>query len=151
MRIKDVNELPLQMRSRAAAALDLQNVVTRAEGGRSKYGNRRITIEGMRPFDSELEYRCWQWLFARHSMESPEIAWITRQVPFELEGGVVYRLDFLAERTIGPPWVEFWDAKGKDTQASINKRKQVKARYGVAVGLWPHGAGLLPPRQGSTP
>jgi hypothetical protein len=147
VKIKNVSELPPHMRARAAAALELQGIVDIAAGGRTKYGNRRIKIEGMRSFDSELEFRCYEWLVARR--ELGEILWFTRQVPFELEGGVVYRLDYLAALAAGPPFAEYWDAKGKDTQASINKRKQVKARFGLDVKLWPQGAGLLPSQRGS--
>lgn len=72
------------------------------------------------------------------------VAWYTRQVPFLLEGGVIYRADFLVVR---PLWtgnsdfnvlrphgyIDVIDCKGAMTQTSYNKLKQVRARYGFEV------------------
>jgi hypothetical protein len=96
----------------------------------AKYRNRRAMRDGMR-FDSELEARCYDGL--KLLQRAGDVLWFIRQVPFVLEGGVVYRADFLAVRGAG---VEVIDAKGRDTQVSRNKRSQVKARYGVDVVLW---------------
>ena len=52
---------------------------------------------------------------------------------FRLEGGVVYRADFLVVLADGS--IQVVDCKGIDTQSSINKRKQVKERYGLDVLL----------------
>lgn len=100
---------------------------------RKKYRNVPVVVDGER-FDSKLEWRCREWLMSR--CHSGEVLWFTRQVPFRLEGGVVYRADFLAVLAAGG--VEVIDAKGRDTPASANKRKQVKARYGIDVLLWPN-------------
>jgi hypothetical protein len=59
-----------------------------------------------------------------------------RQVPFVLEGGVIYKADALAVLPVG---VEVFDAKGHLNPHSRDKIKQVKARYGVDVILWPEG------------
>ena len=82
-----------------------------------------------------------------------------RQVPLHLPGGVVYRVDFLVVRPsrhthvevgarsdVGhhsrpvfdpgaPVLIDFEDCKGFDTKDSRNKRKQVKAVYGIDVRL----------------
>ncbi len=110
-----------------------------------KYHNQPTVIDGIR-FDSKLEGRCYLWLKERQ-YAAGDVAWFIRQVPFHLEGGVIYRADFLVVLTaLGAlrraemgvdSGVEVWDAKGRDTQASRNKRKQVCARYGVQVQLWP--------------
>lgn len=110
----------------------------------SKYRNRRTTVEGeARPFDSKLEASLW--LAAREGKAAGEVAWITRQVPFYLEGGVAYRCDVQVVLTgyTGPEAVEIWDAKalkGVDKNEAKNKRKQVAARHGVRVLLWPRDA-----------
>lgn len=97
----------------------------------SKYHNRRTEVDGIK-FDSELEARCYQELQLRQ--KAGEVKWFVRQVSFRLEGNVAYRADFLAVLASGG--VEVIDAKGMDTQVSKNKRKQLKARYGIDVILW---------------
>ena len=84
-------------------------------------------------FDSKLELRYYRELKLRHAAR--EVLWWTRQVPFILEGGVRYRCDFLVVLAAGG--VEVVDCKGHDTRGSLNKRRQVKARYGINVLLWP--------------
>lgn len=98
---------------------------------RRKYRNEPKYYNGKR-FDSKLEWRCYQSLHVRWL--AGNILWFTRQVPFELEGGVVYRADFLAALKGGG--IEVLDATGKLTQVKINKLKQMKARYGIEVQLW---------------
>lgn len=107
-------------------------VEMRADRKRSKYGNKPVVVDGER-FDSQLEYRMCEWLKARVSQG--EVLWYVRQVPFVLEGGVIYKADALAVLAAGG--VDVLDAKGHLNQTSANKIKQVKARYGVEVILWP--------------
>jgi len=135
LRLTSVDQLPAAHRDHARAQLQgapakpmTPPAVVPAQKPR-KYRNQVAFADGIR-FDSRLEARCYEWLKARQ--QSGQIAWFIRQVPFGLEGGVIYRADFLA---VGSA-IEVIDAKGRDTQASINKRKQVKARYGVEVQLW---------------
>lgn len=96
----------------------------------SKYRSQKCVVDGIR-FDSKLESRCYLGLKLRKA--AGDVLWFVRQIRFELEGGVSYRADFLA---VKPAGVEVIDAKGRDTRESANKRKQVKARYGVEVILW---------------
>lgn len=96
----------------------------------SKYRNRKTFVDGIK-FDSALESRCYESLRLRQ--KAGDIAFFLRQVPFHLEGGVVYRADFVA---ILPCAVEVIDATGHMTPAKSNKLKQVNARYGVDVVLW---------------
>lgn len=123
-RITDISDLPADYQNQA-----------RAQGAKgkkpSKYRNMPVVLDGIR-FDSKLESRCYLWLQNRWSVG--EVAWFTRQVPFRLEGGVVYRADFVVALAAGG--VEVIDAKGKQTQASKNKCKQMKDRYGIEVKLW---------------
>ena len=153
MRVASVQDLPAQHREEAQRQIAaqraprspevagiIQALTTEQKPKRTKYGNQRVTLEG-ETFDSRLEYDCWCWL--RHRKSIGEIAYIKRQVVFVLEGDVRYRADF--EAVLTPAFVratgasscaEVWDAKGFDTRQSINKRKQVLARYGVEVKLW---------------
>jgi hypothetical protein len=98
---------------------------------RLKYGNQPTVIDGQR-FDSKLEGRYYQDL--KHLRRAGLVKWFTRQVPFILPGGVRYRVDFLV---VYPDGIEVIDCKGRDTQESRNKRRQVRELYGVEVKLWP--------------
>jgi hypothetical protein len=133
LRVSSIDALPTAaLREQARAWLGVKASES-LKTERRKFGNKPYTLDDGTRFDSRLEWRCFEWLKARQV--GGELLWFTRQVPFELEGGVVYRSDFLAALTGGG--VEVIDAKGRDTQASRNKRKQVLARYGVEVRLWP--------------
>lgn len=98
---------------------------------RSKYRSQPTVVNGER-FDSHLEARCASCLDLR--WRSGEIIWYTRQVPFRLEGGVVYRADFVAALSKGG--VEVIDATGFLTATKKNKLRQMKARYSIDVVLW---------------
>jgi hypothetical protein len=82
-------------------------------------------------------YRYWLNLW-----QVGAIAWFTRQVPFYLPGGIIWRADFLVvnlhdtisrERFGDAVIVE--DCKGHMTQVSRNKIKQVEAIYGFHVHI----------------
>jgi hypothetical protein len=96
-----------------------------------KYRNKPVVENGVR-YDSKLELRCGHWLDLRKGVG--EVLWYTRQVPFRLEGGVIYRADYLAVLVRGG--VEVIDSTGRMTLSKANKLKQVKARYGVVVIVW---------------
>lgn len=103
-------------------------------------------------FDSQLEVRRYQELKLLKS--AGKILYFLRQVPFHLPGGIQARIDFAVayphftqdgERT---EWIymEYEDCKApqnKRTKAmyndhdrvALNKRKQIKALYGVEVKL----------------
>jgi hypothetical protein len=59
------------------------------------------------------------------------VLWFATQPQFVLEGGVVYRADFVVAWKDGRVSVE--DVKGHRTREYINKRKQVLARYGLQI------------------
>lgn len=96
----------------------------------TKYRSKAVRIDG-KSFASKLEGRCYEGLKLRE--KAGDIRWFIRQPRFELEGGVVYVADFLAETYKGP---EVIDATGKLTRVKANKLKQVKARFGIDVTLW---------------
>jgi hypothetical protein len=97
----------------------------------AKYRNVKVTADGIK-FDSKLEARCYEGLKMRK--QAGDVRWFIRQVPFRLEGGVVYRADFLAVTFHND--VEVIDATGRMTLGKLNKLRQVHARYGVEVILW---------------
>jgi hypothetical protein len=97
---------------------------------RGKYGAKAVIVDGHR-FDSKLEglrYLYWSNLWRARA-----IAWFTRQAPFYLPGGIVYRADFLVAHLEGGFTVE--DCKGVMTRVSINKIKQVEQIYGFKVEI----------------
>lgn len=93
-----------------------------------KYRNVPARSADGKRFDSKLERDYYEQLVLR--WKAGDILWFVRQVPFELEGGVVYRADFLVVTAAG---VEVVDTTGVMTRAKANKLKQVKARYGIEV------------------
>lgn len=111
----------------------------------NKYSATAIVVDGMR-FDSKLEaarYGYWKNLW-----HVGAIAWFTRQVPFYLPGGIVWRADFLIQTNfsgqkikipgLGPLSVDpllVEDCKGVMTRVSTNKIKQVEAIYGFKVHI----------------
>lgn len=60
-----------------------------------------------------------------------EIKFFLRQVPFDLPGGVKYRVDFIEFYPDGT--VRFIDVKGIETQMFKTKKKQVEALYPVTI------------------
>lgn len=82
-------------------------------------------------FDSKLEARYYHTLKLRQKVG--EVLFFHRQVSFDLPGGVRYVCDFQVFLSDGT--VEYIDTKGRDTQASINKRKQVEELYPVEIKI----------------
>ena len=97
-------------------------------GKRSKYRNVKTVVDGI-TFDSRRESQRYSVL--QLLRKGGQVRWFTRQVPFRLEGGVTYRADFLVVWADGSVTVE--DAKGTATRVYINKRKQMKERYGIDI------------------
>lgn len=95
-----------------------------------KFRAKPTTRNGVR-YDSQLEARYAAKLDL--AQKTGELVFYLRQVPFDLNGGVKYRADF----------VEFWadgevrvvDVKGYDTPQSRQKRKQVEAIYPIEIHL----------------
>ena len=99
---------------------------------RSKYGNHRVEINGMK-FDSKHEAEVFLQLDARQ--KAGELKCVLRQVPFDLPGGIRYIADFV---TILPDMrIEgVYDAKSaatKQNRVYINKKKQMKACWGIEI------------------
>lgn len=101
---------------------------------KAKFGNVKVTHDGIL-FDSKLEGRRYEAL--KLLRRGGHVLNFWRQPIFDLPGGVIYRGDFLIHWALDDPKerVTCEDCKGADTQESKNKRKQVKALYGIAVIL----------------
>lgn len=98
---------------------------------KSKFRNIRCQSADGHNFASRLERDYYEQLLLR--WKAGEVLWFIRQPSFDLEGGVIYRADFLVVTCIGA--VEVVDTKGNLLQECANKLKQMKARYGIEVQL----------------
>lgn len=104
-------------------------------GHRNKYGAERTPYRSRqgfeRVYDSKKEAN--QAMYLDGLIRSGSLKWWLPQVPIPLPGGVKYIADFLIGWSDGT--VTFRDTKGKMTQASKNKIKQVKAMFGIDVEI----------------
>lgn len=108
-------------------------------GKANKYSAQAIVEDGYR-FDSKLERD--RYLYWKNLWHLGAIAWFTRQVPFYLPGGIVWRADFIvvnthdtiAKERLGDA-VIVEDCKGVMTRVAINKIKQVEQIYGFKVDI----------------
>jgi len=80
-------------------------------------------------FDSVKEMNYYKDL--QLLQKAGEIVFFLRQVPFDLPGGVKYRVDFVEFYPDGS--VRFIDVKGIETDMFIMKKKQVEALYPVKI------------------
>ena len=96
----------------------------------TKYRNKPIVVDDIR-FDSKAEARRYEVLKLLRA--AGKIKWFTRQVPFYLPGGIVYRADFLEVDSNGQ--VTITDVTGIMTRVKINKLKTLKALYGIEVQI----------------
>lgn len=101
---------------------------------KNKYSAQAVVVDGHR-FDSKLEGL--RYLYWSNLWRAGAITWFTRQVPFYLPGGIVYRADFLVVHLDKPGHLAFHveDCKGAMTRVSINKIKQVEEIYGFKVQI----------------
>ena len=100
---------------------------------RQKYGNRRVEIDGMK-FDSQHEAKYYFSVLVPR-IRAGELAYVLRQVPFELPGGIKYMADFVAVLPGGRIEAVI-DAKSEPTRKNrvyINKKKQMKACFGIEI------------------
>jgi hypothetical protein len=132
MTMQELNELlrtmPAVQRLEVARQLGPETAEKVATVRRAKYGNARTVVDGVR-FDSKKEAARYETL--KRLKEAGEVLWFATQPQFVLEGGVVYRADFVVAWKDGRVSVE--DVKGHRTREYLNKRKQVLARYGLEI------------------
>ena len=94
----------------------------------SKYHAVMTECDGIK-FQSKKEARYYRELQARVHMG--EVKYFLRQVPFRLQGGVKYVVDFMEVWTDGS--IHFVDVKGCRTAMYKMKRKMVEAAYPVRI------------------
>lgn len=97
---------------------------------RHKYGAKATVVDGYR-FDSKGEARRYTELTTLRT--AGEVAFILRQVPFHLPGGVKLVLDFVIFWTNG--LVTFEDFKGVQTESFKAKRKMVETLYPIDIEI----------------
>lgn len=100
---------------------------------RQKYGNRKVTVDGMK-FDSQHEANYYFHVLLPR-VRSGELMCVCRQVPFDLPGGVRYIADYIAIRpdmTIEAVIDAKSDATRKD-KTYIIKKKQMLACNGIEI------------------
>ena len=98
---------------------------------RPKYGNTRVEIDGIK-FDSIKEANYYSHLMMLY--RAGELRLVLLQVPFILPGNIKYYADFLTIDKTGN--FEVIDVKSEATRKNrtyINKKKQVKAVYGIEI------------------
>lgn len=95
-----------------------------------KYHAQPTTVDEIR-YDSKKEARYGSQL--KLLQKAGEILFFLRQVPFDLPGGIKYRVDFMEFWKDGN--IKFIDVKGFMTQVSKNKIKQVEALYPINIEL----------------
>ena len=99
---------------------------------RPKYGNRKVEIDGKK-FDSKHEADYYFGVLLP-LWRAGMLRMLTRQVPFDLPGGIRYVADFVTVDNYGR--VSVIDAKSKATKKNrvyINKKKQMKAVWGIEI------------------
>ena len=113
------------------SAMERKNAATEQPKKRSKYGNRRVEVDGKK-FDSQHEADIYAELILR--VKAGELKTVLRQVPFDLPGGIRYVADFLTVDADNR--VTVYDAKSEATKQNrvyINKKKQVRACCGLEI------------------
>ena len=103
------------------------------EKKRQKYGNRKVTVDGMK-FDSQHEADYYFGVLMPR-VKAGELKCVCRQVPIDLPGGIRYIADFV---TVKPDMTieAVIDAKSEATRKDrvyINKRKQVRSCWGIEI------------------
>lgn len=94
-----------------------------------KFGSQRCEKDGIK-FPSKLERNCYSVL---KDLESTGvILFFLRQIPFDLPGGYIHRVDYCVFTKNS---VIFIEAKGKDLTVGKMKRTQVEDLYGVSIFL----------------
>lgn len=138
----DINDLPERYRKQAAQQiLDQAHAKAAAEEKRSKYGNQKTEVEGVK-FDSKKEAaRFRQLLWAQGA---GEISDLKLQEEFTLAGAyttpkgvrvraIRYRCDFSYILPSGEKVVEDVKSKATKTRVYEIKKKLLRERYGIEI------------------
>lgn len=93
-----------------------------------KYNAKKTVMDGI-TFDSKREAAYYLHLKLR--VESGDVLYFLRQVPFDLPGGTKYRCDFMEVHSDGS--THFIDVKGFKTKSFIRAKKQVEDLYPIEI------------------
>jgi len=93
-----------------------------------KFNAKRTVRDGI-TFDSKKEAKYYDTL--KLMIRAKEVIFFLRQVPFELPGGVKYRVDFQEFHSDGT--IHFTDVKGYATPEYKAKKKMVESLYPVKI------------------
>lgn len=104
-----------------------------AKAKKTKFKNIRCQAQDGANFASRLERDYYEQLLLR--WKAGEVLWFTRQVPFWLEGGVKYIVDFFVAESLPTFHIRLIDTTGMMTPTKKNKLRQLKARYNLDVEI----------------
>lgn len=93
-----------------------------------KYNAKAVVIDNIR-FSSKKEAKYYSEL--KLAQKSGELSYFLRQVPFDLPGGIKYRVDFAEFWKNGD--IRYVDVKGYKTKEYIIKKKLVESLYPVKI------------------
>jgi hypothetical protein len=94
----------------------------------SKYNAQKVCVDGI-TFASRKEARRYGEL--KLLRDAGQVRWFIMQVPFRLDGGIVYRADFLVVWSDGR--VSIQDTKGARTATYKIKKREVEFKYGITI------------------
>lgn len=97
---------------------------------RHKFNAKPTNIDDKR-FPSKAESKYYQLL--KTLQERGVVLFFLRQVPFDLPGGITYRLDFLVFYSDGD--IKFIDVKGFKTKDFIMKKKLLEETYPIQLEI----------------
>ncbi|MDO5016552.1 MAG: DUF1064 domain-containing protein [Eubacteriales bacterium] len=119
----DIDQLPKAYKKQALAKIAASEQLPAQKEQRSKYGNVKTTVDGIR-FDSRAEARRYEELKLLY--KSGQISGFMRQVSIPLHVDR-YIADFLVVELDGTFWLE--DVKGYETDTFKKKKKEIEKLY----------------------
>ena len=129
---KEVQELLRQRAEKRGEKMpEVSTKLPAEEPKRSKYGNRRVEVDGMK-FDSLHEANVYRDLMLRK--KAGQIRCVLRQVSFDLPGKIRYVADFVVINN--DMTCEVWDAKSpatKENQVYKLKKKLMMSEWGLEI------------------
>jgi len=128
LRYRSPGEMPAGMRALHERQHGYKPMAIQPAKRASKYGAQPTVVDGIR-FDSKSEARYYERLKLR--VQSGEVLYFLRQVPFYLPGGTRYVVDFMEVHADGS--IHWIDVKGVETQMFRLKKRQVESLYPVTI------------------
>jgi hypothetical protein len=108
--------------------LEKRNSLKNLKKKPNKYGAKKCTYNNL-SFPSQLERDTYAYL--KTQQDGGVIWYIIRQIPFDLPGNSIHKVDFMVV-THGGVNV-FFESKGRDLAMGKLKRKQVEELYNINI------------------